>query len=70
MLHNHSHFAAAGGMPPHMKYILMFLGEPVYSSTNWLDVHQVALANGYAVNAMGCLFTLMPGVTINHVRTH
>jgi hypothetical protein len=53
-----------------MKYVLMFLGEPVYSSTNWLDVHQVALANGYAVNARGCLFTLMPGVTVEKIRTH
>lgn len=64
MHHNHSHFAGASGMPPTMNYTLKFLDEPIFSTNNWLELHAYALARGYAINAWGCLFTLMPNVTV------
>jgi hypothetical protein len=53
-----------------MNWVLKFLDQPVLATPNWLELHREALRLGYAVNAMGCLFTLMPGVTIQHPRSY
>jgi hypothetical protein len=53
-----------------MTYVLNWLGQPIFTSKNPIEVHQVALANGLAINAWGCLFTLIPGATIRKVRIH
>jgi hypothetical protein len=47
-----------------MTYILCMLDEPIASSTNWLEIYHLALRRGFAINAWGCLFTLLPGVTV------
>jgi hypothetical protein len=47
-----------------MTYVLCWLDQPIISSTNHAEVYQAALNNGLAVNAWGCLFTLVPGATI------
>jgi hypothetical protein len=70
MIHNHSTFRKSSGMPPPMNYVIMFLGQPVFADPNWLNVHRFALEQGYAVNALGCIFTKMPGVTIKHPRSY
>jgi hypothetical protein len=70
MLHNHSHFANYDRMPPRMTYVLKWMGEPVYATKQWIDMHRVALQSEMAFLVHGCIFTLVPGATIEHVRTH
>jgi hypothetical protein len=70
MLHTHSHFHTPPSMPTDMTYVLCYLGEPVYSSKQWIDVYETALKSGLARNIFGCIFTLNPGATIQHIRTH
>lgn len=53
-----------------MIYVLNWLGQPVASSAHWPTIHATALANGLAVNALGCIFALVPGATIDKIRTH
>jgi hypothetical protein len=52
-----------------MDYVLKFRGQPVFSSPQWLEIYAFALHYGYAVNVLGCIFTKMPGVTIQHPRS-
>lgn len=66
MFQDHSRFRNTPPTPPPMNYVVMFLGEPVFTSRNWLEIHSWTLSHGFAVNAWGCLFTLCPGVTIGH----
>jgi hypothetical protein len=47
-----------------MTYTLCFDGQPVHHSTNWLEIHDLALELGFATLAWGCLFVKAPGVTI------
>lgn len=66
MLHDHFQFRRIFSTPPSMDYVLKFYDQPIFITRNWMELHQYALNQGFALNVLGCIFTLLPGVTIQH----
>lgn len=47
-----------------MTYTLCFAGQPLAQSKTWQDVADFALSHGLAVRVFNCIFTLLPGASI------
>lgn len=45
-------------------YTLTFQDQPLATDALWQNIADIALANGLAIRVFGCIFQLLPGVTI------